>query len=113
MSETAANVAEQGPLGEWRDADGRPLREGAFYWALPVHPDTDLAWQSEEQPALFAGGERWFWIGVTGDGPDGSWPARWVGHAIGNTAYEPEMIERVARALCSASGVHPDESDAL
>jgi hypothetical protein len=91
MSVTIANmILPASRCREWKDAAGVPLREGAFYWALPVHdPDTDLEWQNEEQPARFAGysetgGDRWFWLGVSGDGVDGvsTWPARWVGHEI-------------------------------
>ena len=72
-----------------RTAD-KPLKLGAFYWALPVlDPDTDADWENKEQPARFngydaAGNESWHWLGVEGDMPGKAsrWPSRWVGSEI-------------------------------
>lgn len=78
--------------GRLCDADGKPLVEGGFYWALPCY-DVDAPgdtyeqssshWSNQQQPARFAGftpggDERWEWIATEVD----DWPAIWIGKRI-------------------------------
>lgn len=62
--------------------DGRPLRPGAFYWAIITpDPDTDEGeeWMNEVQPVRYDGGGRWNFLGVEGAI---NWPVSWVGEEI-------------------------------
>lgn len=65
--------------------DESDLKEGSFYWALPVlDPDTDKAWVNEYQPARFAGRREdgtllWDCLGLE---ETSDWPMRWIGPEI-------------------------------
>lgn len=58
---------------------------GKFYWVIPVFdPDTDDAWEHDQQPARFAGrsesGELlWNYLAIDGNSV---WSVRWIGEEI-------------------------------
>jgi hypothetical protein len=67
--------------------DEADLEIGEFYWVLPVlDPDTNEAWERDDQPARFAGRREdgtllWHCLNVEADGPS-DWPMRWIGPKI-------------------------------
>jgi len=54
------------------------LKEGRFYWIIPVYcPDIDNDWKQEKQPARYAGNELFNMLDS-----DIKWPAKWTGKEI-------------------------------
>lgn len=54
------------------------LKEGSFYWVIPVRcPDIDDDWMQEKQPARYRGEDQFDFIGS-----EEPWPARWIGDEI-------------------------------
>jgi hypothetical protein len=65
--------------------DVQDLVVGRFYWVMPViDTDSDAEWESELQPARFAGRNadgQPLWNCLAIDGVS-DWPMRWVGGEI-------------------------------
>ncbi|MCL6468964.1 MAG: hypothetical protein I4O48_11675 [Ralstonia sp.] len=65
---------------------GQDLVIGRFYWVMPtIDVDSDAEWESEMQPARFAGKDAagnllWNCLGIDGAS---DWPMRWIGKEIG------------------------------
>lgn len=55
---------------------------GAFYWVrIAFDPDFEPGneWVNDTQPARYAGGGRWNYLGIDGES---DWPVIWVGEQI-------------------------------
>lgn len=70
-----------------REVAQEKLIVGRFYWVVPAFdPDTDAEWESEMQPARYAGKDAngnllWNCLGVDGVS---DWPMRWIGGEVAN-----------------------------